>query len=262
MLKIPLRIRAVSVTVAAAGHIGSEGAPMRVSSLAFDDGNQLEPRRAYALIVMSEEELASQALSFASGFFANELRKGVAQATDAQFISDLIAGTSPIVLSGTDFAAFEADLAALLAAVSPKANSRLFVIMRTGNALALSLARGADGELLFPGMSYRGGELQRDMPALVSDQCPEGAVVLADASGLAGNSGEVTLDGSAVTSLQLDSEPTNNSITPTATTMVSLFQSNSRALRAERWFGAEVVRASAVASMSEVDWFSAGGSDS
>jgi hypothetical protein len=186
----------------------------------------------------------------------------VASATDLQFIAGLVAGTSPIPSSGTDADAYQTDMAALMASVSPRANSRLFVIMDANLALTLSLTRGTGGELVFPGLSYRGGELQRDLPVLVSDQCVAGVVILVDATGLAGNSDTVMLDGSAETTLQMDDAPTQSSVTPTATTVVNLFMTNARALRAERWFGFEIVRASAVAALTEVDWFSTGGSDS
>jgi hypothetical protein len=52
--------------------------------------------------------------------------------------------------------------------------------------------------------------------------------------------GSVTLDASDVASIQMDSAPSHDSSTPTAASLVSMWQTNSIAFRAERfiWWGA------------------------
>jgi len=64
----------------------------------------------------------------------------------------------------------------------------------------------------------------------------------------------VMVDMSREASLQMLDNPTNNSATGTATSMVSMFQTNSVAFRAERTLNWAKRRASAVAVLSGVNW--------
>jgi len=52
----------------------------------------------------------------------------------------------------------------------------------------------------------------------------------------------------------MDSAPTQDSVTPTASTGVSMFQTNSVALRAERYINWQKRRAAAVAYITGVNW--------
>jgi Phage capsid family len=66
--------------------------------------------------------------------------------------------------------------------------------------------------------------------------------ILFDASQIAANSDTIVIDASSQASVQLDDNPSSG-----PAQMVSLFQSNMRAMRATRYFGAEVLRPEAVA---------------
>jgi hypothetical protein len=70
--------------------------------------------------------------------------------------------------------------------------------------------------------------------------------------------GQVTIDASREASLQMLDNPTNNSATATATTMVSMWQTNSVALRAERFINWSKRRDDAVVYMDDVNWGSIG----
>ena len=95
------------------------------------------------------------------------------------------------------------------------------------------------------------------MPVLPSDQVPVigspgTGIVLIDATGIAGDCAIVSLDRATQASLQMDDSPTQASggtgspEMSGGSTMVSLFQTNSVALRAERYFGAQRLRTAAV----------------
>jgi hypothetical protein len=64
----------------------------------------------------------------------------------------------------------------------------------------------------------------------------------------------VTVDVSGEASLQMLDNPTNNSATGTATTMVSMFQTNSLAIRAEQFIHWVKLRSTAVVFMDDVNW--------
>jgi hypothetical protein len=75
---------------------------------------------------------------------------------------------------------------------------------------------------------------------------------------LLADDGQVTVDASREASLQMLDNPTNSAATGTATTMVSMFQTNSIALRAERFINWAKARTTAVAYMDDVNWGSIG----
>ena len=92
------------------------------------------------------------------------------------------------------------------------------------------------------------------MPVIVSDFVTN-IVVLVNARDifLAQDDG-IQIDASDQVSLQMDDAPTNSSATPTATSLVSMWQTNSVAFRAEHAIGWLRGRTSAVAYLTGVNW--------
>jgi hypothetical protein len=104
-----------------------------------------------------------------------------------------------------------------------------------------------------------GGELL-GVPVLVTEGQGAGKVTFVDTSGLAIASEPIVLRSSDQASLQMDDAPTNASDTPTATSLVSMFQTNCRCLLAERHFAVKVAKPNAVASVTNVTWGNVGDS--
>lgn len=114
-------------------------------------------------------------------------------------------------------------------------------------ARMLAFSRDALGNQAFPGMTPQGGTLE-GVPVRVSQYLTNNGgsggapFILVDESEIwLADDGSVTLDASEQASLQMDDAPTNSSsATVTATSMVSMWQTNSIAMRAERfiWWGA------------------------
>lgn len=98
----------------------------------------------------------------------------------------------------------------------------------------------------FAAASVVGGELA-NLPLLVSSGVPSGTLYLVDAAGIAADAVGPTVAVSSNADLQMDSSPTMSSATPTATTAVSMFATNSSAVKAVAVFGAAKLRADAVA---------------
>jgi hypothetical protein len=88
-------------------------------------------------------------------------------------------------------------------------------------------------------MTVAGGNIA-GIKVVVSDAATD--AILFDASQIAANSETITIDASREATLQLDESPTSG-----ASSLVSLWQSNLRAMRATRFFAAEVLRPEAVA---------------
>lgn len=246
--RIPLRTRLAVATSAIVGSEVGEGANIPVNSMAFA-ASGLDARKVQALIAVTNEVLDGTT-SAGAALLANELRGGVASATDAAFLAGLVTSNT-ITIAGS--ASPLADLGNLLDVVNTKGAGKpyLMVAPRTANRLATKATTG--GEQAFPGMTPNGGEIA-GVPVLVSDQAPapdssgHGAILI-DGSAIVGDSDTVAVDASENAALQLASNPASG-----AQQLVSMFQTNSTALLATRWFGFELIRDSGVAVLSGAAW--------
>jgi HK97 family phage major capsid protein len=113
-------------------------------------------------------------------------------------------------------------------------------------ARLLAFTRDALGAPAFPGVTPTGGTLE-GVPLRVSQYLANNGgsggapLILVDESEIyLADDGAVTLDMSTEASLVMDTAPSMDSGTPTSAQMVSMFQTNSIAFRAERfiWWGA------------------------
>lgn len=113
-------------------------------------------------------------------------------------------------------------------------------------ARMLAFARDALGNRAFEGMTPQGGSLD-GVPVRVSQYLANNGgsggaplILVDEAEIYLADDGSVTLDASEQASIQMDDAPSHNSDTPTAASLVSMWQTNSIAFRAERfiWWGA------------------------
>lgn len=113
-------------------------------------------------------------------------------------------------------------------------------IMENTTALNLSLMRNALGQPEYPTITMMGGTFA-GLPVIVSEHVPTGIMALVNASDIyLADDGQVRIDASREASLSMDSAPsmdvgTGSPSTPTAASVVSMFQTNSVAIRAERY---------------------------
>lgn len=245
--RIPLRTRLAVSTNAIVGNEVGEGINVPVSSMAFA-ASGLDARKVQALVAVTNEVLDGTT-SAGAALLATELRGGVASATDAAFLAGLLAGAPTINGSASPLT----DLGNLLDVVNTKGAGKPYLVVapRTANRLATKATTA--GEQAFPGMTPNGGEIA-GVPVLVSDQAPapdssgHGAILI-DGSAIVGDSDTVAVDASENAALQLASDPASG-----AQQLVSMFQTNSTALLATRWFGFELIRDSGVCVLSGAQW--------
>src|SRR5690606_22792523 len=169
-------------------------------------------------------------------------------------------GVAPITLTGDgSVAGVRCDIAQFLKELvgDNLSVSGSFWIMSEATAINLSLATNEVGAPACPGVTAHGCSLA-GLPVFTSqlgaDEA-EGSVVmlvkgdeifLGDEDGI-----EVSISDQA--SIQMDDAPTQSSVTPTATTSVSMFQTNSVAFLVERFLNWQKRRASAVV-WAHVNW--------
>jgi HK97 family phage major capsid protein/HK97 family phage prohead protease len=167
-------------------------------------------------------------------------------------------GVTPIASSGTDADAVRADIAALWAeadATNLPTGSAVY-ITDAKTARALSLMRNPLGQTEFPNVSMAGGSID-SVPLIVSNYVPSDSsgslFILAFASEIyLADDGVVTIDLSKEATIFLDDDAAN--ATPTAAQLVSMFQTNQTAIRAERWVRWQKRRPQAVSYLDGVQW--------
>lgn len=247
MVRAPLNSKGTIISIAPSGGGVNEGDAKPISQLEIGLGS-LKPQKAWAALA-----LTSLLLDFsqpgATTLFGDELKKAIARATDAIFLSQVIAGAgAPIATSGTTFANVLTDLGALLAAVDVQPGSRLYLVMPPAKAKVWALM-STTGGLAFPELDVTtGGPLAAGIEALISDQLPANRMVLIVSDGVVGNSEPFELRKITQGDIQLNTAPDNPATA--ATVMSSLWQNNLVALAVERWLGFQVARARSVATLS------------
>lgn len=126
-------------------------------------------------------------------------------------------------------------------------------LMSSTTALTLSMRKNALGQKEYPDMTMLGGTFQ-GLPVIVSQYVGNQLVLVNAPDIYLADDGGVAVDMSREASLEMQSAPTHDSTTPTAVELVSMFQTNSVAIRAERWINWKRRREAAVAVISGVDY--------
>lgn len=255
---IPFNVRVKRQTSGGEAYWVGEGQPKPLTSFDFDTVT-LRWAKIANIAVLTDEQVR-----FSSPNAETTVRSALAEAIiareDITFIDPAvtaIADTRPASItngatshasSGTDEAAARTDVGTLMTALA-NANlpySQSVWIMNAAAAIQLFLMQNALGQPSFPGMLATGGSFM-GRPVIVSDHiAPTGSpatsiiVLMIPQEIYLSDDGQVMVDASREASLQMDDSPTMASTsgspaTPTATSVVSMFQTNSVAIRAERY---------------------------
>lgn len=268
--RIPFNVRIAGQTTGGAAQWVGEGAPKPLTSFDFN-ATELRWAKVAAISVLTNELIRFSSPS-AERLVRDGLAGAVIERIDQDFVdpnkaavlntspASITNGVTPTTSSGTSAANIREDISALwapfIAARNPPRNA--VYIMDSTTALALSMMQNPLGQAEYPGLTMNGGTFM-GVPVIVSDYLPVtsagGIVILVNASDIwLADDGQVIIDASQEASLQMLDNPTNNSASGTATTMVSMFQTNSTAFRAERYINWARRRTSAVAYLNGVNW--------
>jgi hypothetical protein len=211
--------------------------------------SHLLPLKIAALLAVSMEDLADSSPSGETAI-RDDMAAAVVMARDVTFIDPTVtasAGVSPasitndqdaIASSGTDSDAVLLDLRSLFAKFDAANNmaSQAVLVMSTGNARALSFMQTALGTMQFPTMRVNGGSLN-GVPVIASDHAGDTVALISAGDVLYADDGNVRIDMSTEASLEMkDANNLTQHGDPTATgaAMVSMFQINGVAFRAEQ----------------------------
>jgi len=225
----------------------AEGAPIPVLKGNWT-ATVLKPVKHAGLIVVTKE-LVQSASATGNAALTDDLAQAVAEAENESFIAPgqtgslLSAGVSnsPFTATGSAVANVDADLKRLVDQVPGASNPGAAFVMCKETATFLSLLRGSGGGAAYPTITPQGGTLL-GLPVLITAACEVGGSPVGRVIGLIdpgsihwADEGQVELNASTQASLQQDDAPTQNSLTPAPTNIVSMFQADAVALRAVRY---------------------------
>jgi HK97 family phage major capsid protein len=265
--RVPFNIRVGSQTAGGTGYWVGQGAPIPLSK-PTTGSTTLGIAKAAGLMAIDDELRRSSSPS-AELMVRDDLAKTVQQLLDLSLIDPNQGGTAnvqpasltynvtPITPTGTNAAAISTDVAAVFAAaIAANLDPMNAVwIMTPTTALKLSLMLTSLGSKQYPDITIKGGTWQ-GLPVVVSNIAsisgsPDYAnmiVLMFPDEVLLADEGQVTIEASNEASIQMLDNPTNTSTGgTTATTMVSMFQTHSLAIKAVRYINWAKRRTTAVA---------------
>jgi HK97 family phage major capsid protein/HK97 family phage prohead protease len=279
--RIPFRVPIGTQTSGGAGYWVGEGMAKPLTAFDFTRVT-LEPLKVANIVVVTEELLRYAAIP-AETMLRDQIVEALRARLDTDFIDPTktaVPGTSPasitngvttVTSAGASADAVRADVAAVMQAFINANNpptSGVWVMDAT-TALRLSMMTGPLGEPqdFSRNLTMNGGTFA-GMPVIVSEYVGEFAgspgaanVWLVAARDVAlADEGGFNVDMSREASLVMDNAPVMSSggigspDSPVAAQMVSMFQTNSVAFRAERTINWTKLRAEAVQGISNVQW--------
>jgi hypothetical protein len=267
--RIPFRTALGISTSGGAGYWVGEGLAKPLTSFNVNK-TFLEPLKCANIVVLTEELLMSSASS-AETLVRDEMRNALVELIDVSFIDPNNAGSANVepasitngadaivASSGGDADDIRLDLRSLVQKFV-NANTEgesVVLIMRTGDALAASMLTNALGQTEFPNVGMGGGNLI-GLPVITSQNVPSGIIVAVQPSNIYfADEGGFMVDVSREASLLMtdDANANHNSVTPTASSVVSMWQTNSVAFRCERILNWSRRRSTAVAYITSAAW--------
>lgn len=224
---------------------------------------KMAPLKVAAIAAATKETLMRSSTA-ADALIRDELASAIGARIDSTLISadaavtdqspaGLLNGTTATTVSGgATIANIRADIKAFLTALvdSNQTVAGAFWVMPETVAIALSLIANEVGAPAFLGIGPTGGTLA-GLPVFASQYVPvssAGSVVALIKGGdiFLGDEGGLQVNVSDQASLEMSDAPTGTSVTPTAASVVSMFQTNSVAFLVERFVNWQKRRPSAV----------------
>jgi HK97 family phage prohead protease len=264
---VPFYVPLITQTAAGAGYWVGEGKAKPLTAFNFTR-THLSPLKAANICVLTQENVRFSNPK-SDAIVRDQLAQALIERLDIDFINPAktaVANVSPASITngapaiasstGTDADSVRLDIRSLWAKFTAQNNPPTtgVWVMSSNTAVALAVMVNPLGQQSFPTMNMTGGTLF-GMPVIASDHTTDTIVVLVNASDIyLGDEGGIAVDASMEASIEMSDAPTGDSGAPTASTAVSMFQTNSVAIRAERIINWMRRRTVSVAYLTGVDW--------
>jgi len=273
LTRVPFYTALIGQTSGGAGYWVGEGKAKPLTKFDFER-KTLTPLKVANIAALTDEVIRS-ANPAVEPIIRDALVAALRERLDRDFVDPAkaaVAGVSPasitngvvpIVSSGNDAEAVRADIKAAFAAYTANNNALAggVWIAPSNLAAALGMMTNLLGQPEFGTVDRMGGTLG-GFPVIPSDYVPADTIILANAPEIyLGDEGGFAVDMSREATLEMDSAPTASAVPPADATgsLVSMFQNNMVAIRAERTINWLKRRPEAVVMLSSVDWGDATG---
>lgn len=269
--RVPFNVRMGQQSGTGTAYWVGQGAPIPMSKGTVTSQSMGIAKCAGLMAI--DEELARSSSPNAEILVRDDLAAVISTFMDVQFLDPNVAavantnpgaitnGITATAATGTAAANLRTDLATLMKTMAD-ADENLadcVWIMTPNQAMQIGLMLNSLGLPLYPDMGVNGGKLM-GLPVITSNSAnipgsPTSGcqiILLNQKEVFLADDGQVTIDVSREASIQMLDNPTNTSTgSTTATTMVSMFQTHSLALRAVRFVNWARRRSTAVAVIRE-----------
>ncbi len=258
---VPPRTNVVSQTAGSVATWGdpfqSGGRAIAVSASSFSRVT-LSEKRVAAFSVVTDELLLSGAPEV-DALIAADFGRAIGSKVDWSFLNPFESGSpaeapASITASGRIFTAsagtidgIDSDLEKLIAALSDGGSDLVNAAFVVNSITAARLARmrGSSGAPAYPKISAKGGELL-GLPVLVTSNIPRSGSPFPGATTLSlvdpsrvwmTDRDRIEVSMSKIATVEMDSLPTADASSGTGASTVSMFQTDSHAIKAVRWIG-------------------------
>lgn len=272
--RVPFNIRVPRQTTKAGGYWTGEGLPKLLTSFNTEQIT-LDFFKAATICVLTDE-LVRFSNPSAEALVRDELARAVIETIDIAFIDSSNSGSAAVkpaaITNGTGVVSItsagdtadnvrtdvKAAMAEFIQANMPLSSG--VWVMNENVALALSMMMNDLGQPEFPSVTPKGGTFV-GLPVLTSQYVPTALVALmaADQIYLA-DDGNVSIATSSEASLEMVDTSSVSALSGTGASLVSMFQTNSIAIRAEREINWMRRRPEAVTLITSANWGGTAGS--
>jgi HK97 family phage prohead protease len=263
--EVPFRTPLIIQTGGGAGYWVGQGKAKPLTAMDFDR-TTIDELKVANICVLTEESIRASSPK-SDVIVRNSLRDALLARLDTDFVDPAktaSAGVSPasitngaaaIASTGTDADHVRLDIRALYQKFidADNAPENGVFIMSTSNALAASMMVNALGQKEFPTITMMGGVFE-GLPVIASRYVGTNVVLLNASDVYQADEGGVQVDMSREASLEMSDAPAQTALVGTGASMVSMFQTNSVAIRAERIINWKRRRAAGVAYLTGVAW--------
>jgi HK97 family phage major capsid protein/HK97 family phage prohead protease len=272
---VPFNVRVTGQTTGSVANWVGQGKPKPVTSFATNAQTLLFTK--IAAIAVLADELVRFSSPNAEALVRDELARAVVERSDVDFVdpahaavanvqpASITNGVTALSSAGTSADNIRTDIQNLIEyfLLNNQNVSNIAIVMPNTLALAASVLVNSLGQPEFPSLGINGGSIM-GLPVVTSqyaaNQSGYGNLVIAlDQSAIfLADDGQVSVDVSREASIQMSDAPTNDASTGTGQSLVSLWQTNSVGIRAERYINWVKMRTTAVAYIDDANWGSIG----
>jgi len=244
--QVPVRLGRVTVFSSVASGAVTEGAgkPVRATSLTAVD---VPTEQKIVSMVAATKEFLDGLLDSGVRAFGNQLRRAVALGSDAALLTAL-SGNSSEAMGQPTFQGFLDDLQDALRQIVISPSSRVFAIVTMDMLKGIAVQALASGVTT---LGVNGGELA-GVTVVGSDAQTAGRLTVLEPSGIAIGATPIDIRSADQATIELNDATTQSSGSPTATSMTSLWQTNSVAILCERRLAIKPIRPSSYAHLTNV----------